>query len=81
MINYDNWKLAEPDNINRFDIIEVKTSDIDPLESIINELCIIGAMDKKAVLRALKTLLDYSQEPGINLTDIHKILQITIETI
>ena len=51
------------------------------LLSILDELVVINYHDKKNVCKALKMLLNYSNEPGINLSDVTQLLSEIIENL
>jgi hypothetical protein len=80
MISYDKWKLQTPDSFQDEEEIEIK-AEIEPLEQILDHMSVLCLYNRKKVLQALKCLLSYSKEPGINLADVHQLLDEIIENI
>jgi len=63
-------------NLNK--TIEAENND---LESILNELVVINYYDKKNVVKALKMILSYSNEPGVNQAEVNQLLNDIIENL
>jgi len=51
----------------------------DVIEAIKAKLDILGYYDRIEVNYALEIILRYSKEPGVNLSDVHQLLQDIIE--
>jgi len=68
-------------NLNPYDFLEKEVEENEPkeensLENILNHLNVItNRYDRKELNKAFKMILDYSYEPGIEMTDMHQILQ------
>lgn len=75
----------EPNNKLKTDIQRInKGIDreyVEPLEAILDNLSILGKYDRYNVSEALKVILNYSDEPGINLSEVRQLISEIIENI
>jgi len=80
-MTYDEWKLKTPDYFDD-EIEEVEEiKEVDKLELAISSLSGFGYYDKINVVNALNQILSYSNEAGINISDVRKFIQTIIETV
>ena len=74
-----NENLNPPDFY--FDEVEEEPIEENNIENILNHLTIISHYDRKEAATAIKMILEYSNEPGINLSDVRQLLSDIYETI
>lgn len=73
--------IIDRDELNDFESNEEKQPEIDYYLTISDCLVLINKEDKKNVLKALKLILEYSNQAGINLSDVRQLLNDLYENI
>ena len=76
----NNENLNPPD-FYYDEVEEVEEVEENNLENILNHLQIISHFDRKEAATAIKMILEYSNEPGINLSDVRQLLSDIYETL
>jgi hypothetical protein len=80
-MTYDSHKLETPSHFSD-EVDEIETEEIsNPLDEILDITARLKKYDRKEIERAFKIILNYSNEPGIQLTDVNKLLQTIIDEI
>ena len=82
-MTYDQYKLETPSHfVDEVESPENESdSDYYPIETILDITARLNKFDRKEIERAFKIILKYSNEPDINLTDVHGLLQTLIDEI
>lgn len=73
MIKYDKWKLQTPVSFeDETEVIEIK-NEIN-LESILNKLVLARQPEKMHIIQAIIMILEFSNEPGVDIYDVRQLL-------
>ena len=76
----NNENLNPPD-FYYDEVEEVEEVEENNIENILNHLTIINHYDRKEAATAIKMILEYSNEPGVNLNDVRQLLSDIYETL
>ena len=63
-----------PPTFYKKDVEEIEVIEENNLENILNHLNIISPLDRKEAAKAIKMILEYSNEPGVNLSDVRQLI-------
>ena len=76
----NNENLNPPDFYS-YEVEEIEPIEENNIENILNHLTIISHYDRKEAATAIKMILEYSNESGVNLSDVRQLLSDIYETL